>query len=631
MPKHGRPATAGRVAPSGLGTADDRMFRKQAAWILAAWIAVGYGGVTWAQDINLPPRPAHAPTGTDLAVRFKSATGLEPESAIVQEVLAGNIPGFLRRFCPVTVTNVIGGRTNVATLRVAPDYLAVGSDADYLLVPLSPVSAQLIASRLDCLLPTRKLVDAIYAAAGLKLSPRPIPPGPAMTTFAVFAQHNDLVRAQRSREAPLHPLGILTAGHKKDVVISHRLSETPGKVAIYGWHQTNGLPIQPLYLGHSAAWVDYSHGIRLVQQQMTVNGQPTTASQVLADENLNGLLSDEGPIVNPCYPTQMPAMPASPPSRTNAPLPSRVPRLSELKPAGQFGELTASFALAPEARITLNAPPLETFDLNKPVRLIFYVLPNGNTTEQTIGKKLEPGDDWHFDIQHIGAQTRLLRELVSNRTVVVAYLEAAMKSWPAWRKNHGDQAIPRILDAVKGIFAAYPLEIVLTGHSGGGSLTFGYLNTLEHLPADVQRIAFLDSNYAYDAAQGHHRKLAAWLNASPEHWLCVLAYHDAVALLDGKPFVSEQGGTWGRSHAMLADFSADFRFTSRTNAGLETWSALDGRVQFLLKQNPERKILHTVQVKRNGFLHAMVCGTTNEGRGYEYLGERAYNRFITDR
>jgi hypothetical protein len=109
----------------------------------------------------------------------------------------------------------------------------------------------------------------------------------------------------------------------------------------------------------------------------------------------------------------------------------------------------------------------------------------------------------------------------------------------------------------------------------------------------------------------------------------VLAYDDASALLNGKPFVSTDGGTWGRSHAMLKDVSAQFHFTSRTNSGLETYSVLGGRVQFLLKENPDRKILHTIQVERNGFIHALVSGTPDENRGYEYFGERAYTNMIS--
>jgi poly(3-hydroxybutyrate) depolymerase len=259
--------------------------------------------------------------------------------------------------------------------------------------------------------------------------------------------------------------------------------------------------------------------------------------------------------------------------------------------------------------------------------LIFYALPNGNTIEQTIGKQLLPGDDWHFDIQHIGAQTRFLREVLTHQNVVVAYLENSLKSWPAWRRQHGDDFIPELLDTVKRIFAGSQMEVVLTGHSGGGSLTFGYLNRVTDIPADVRRIAFLDSNYAYETAK-HADKLLRWLQASRDHRLCVLAYDDANALLDGKSFVSPEGGTWGRSHAMLDDFGPRFTFTSQTNNGLATHSALNGQIQFLLKENPDRKILHTVQVARNGFIHAMLSGTANEGMGYEYFGERAYQKWI---
>ena len=94
------------------------------------------------------------------------------------------------------------------------------------------------------------------------------------------------------------PLGALTAGDKKDLVITSRLANSPNKVAIYGWHQTNGVAIQPLYLGHGASWADYSHGIRLVQKKMMVNGVSKTVAEVLADPELAGLLSDEGIVIS---------------------------------------------------------------------------------------------------------------------------------------------------------------------------------------------------------------------------------------------------------------------------------------------------------------------------------------------
>ncbi len=523
----------------------------------------------------------------------------------------------------MTITNVSGGQTNIATFFVAPDYLAVGDDEDYFLTQMTPMTAQQIADRLGCTLPTRKMVDAVYAAAEVKLAPLPIPPSAAMTTVPIFAQHNSMVRTQRADFLKLHPLGMLVAGHQKDVVITPMLADAPGKVAIYGWHQTNGVPIQPLYLRHSATWVDYSQCIRLVRQAMTLNGQPTTVAQVLADPRLADLLSDEGIISNPRYPTD--ELPALPDKMTN----SFTPATEEFKPTGQFGELACSFTFSPEVKILINSPALTNFTPDKPVLLILYTLPNGNTIEQTIGRKLRPGDDWHFDSQQIGAQTRFLRGMITNRTVVVAYLEAGTKSWPAWRKKYGDARILEIVACLKNFFPTNHVEVALTSHSGGGSFVFGYINAIGKIPDDVVRLAFLDSDYGYNPALAHDEMLTRWLKSSDQHTLCVLAYDDSAALLNGKSFVSTNGGTWGRSHAMLQDFSGEFKFTSRTNSGLKTYSALDGRIEFLLKENPDRKILHTVQVGRNGFIQAMVSGTTNEGHGYEYFGERSYTNYIS--
>jgi hypothetical protein len=261
------------------------------------------------------------------------------------------------------------------------------------------------------------------------------------------------------------------------------------------------------------------------------------------------------------------------------------------------------------------------------VLLVFYGLPNGNTIEQTIGKAIRPGDDWHYDIQHIGAQTRFLRAAIKDREVVVAYLENEQKSWPSWRRMNGDESIPAIVDLVRGRLDRSPDRIALTGHSGGGSFIFGYLNALEAIPESVERIAFLDANYGYETDL-HREKLTRWLKASDQNFLCVLAYEDARALLDGKSFVSEAGGTWGRSHLMLRDLERSFPFKQVIEAELERDTGLGGRVRFLLKENPNRKVLHTLQVEKNGFIECMLSGTRLEGIGYAYFGERCYAGLI---
>jgi hypothetical protein len=153
------------------------------------------------------------------------------------------------------------------------------------------------------------------------------------------------------------------------------------------------------------------------------------------------------------------------------------------------------------------------------------------------------------------------------------------------------------------------------------------LNAVKDIPTDVTRIAFLDSDYAYDTAL-HRDKLVHWLQSSRPHWLVVLAYHDDIALLNGKTFVSAAGGTWGRTHLMKKDLETTFPFTCTEAKELETCTAADRHVLMFLRENPEKKIWHTVQVELNGFIHCLLAGTPEEGKGYKYLGKHVYDGYI---
>lgn len=487
---------------------------------------------------------AHAAlTGSQFAEKVRDLDLAAREAEILREITGGNVPAFWRKFVPLTADGF--------DLEVAPDYLAIGNDDDYFLAPVTPMTAQKIADRFGCVLPTPAMVDAIYAAAGIKLAPQPIPPTSAMTTVPVFAEHNALVRKQRGAEN----FGALVAGHKKDIVIPP--NPKPGKVAIYGWHQTNGVPIQPLYQGHTDQWVDYSHGARLVR--------------VLARRD--------------------------------------------------------EFRLDPGVRVLINSPA--TNNPAKPNRLILYALPNGNTIEQTIGRRQRANDNFRFNLQHIGAQTRWLRQRQTKENITMAYLEADGLSWPAWRrKNDSDnKRIPEIVDAIRKRVDEQA-RVVLTGHSGGGSFTFGLLDGVSKIPDWIDRITFLDSNYAY-ATETHADKLVTWLRADENNVLCVFAYKDFIARLDGKPFVSENGGTWGRSAAMLGDLRKHFAFETEAQPPLQIHRALDNRIQFVLHENPGAKILHTVQVEKNGFIHAILLGSDRENDSYAYFGERVYEELIS--
>lgn len=293
-----------------------------------------------------------------------------------------------------------------------------------------------------------------------------------------------------------------------------------------------------------------------------------------------------------------------------------------------FSEQTVTFAYQPEIRVHINAPSPFQFDPAKPIGLVLYALPNGNTIEQTVGKILEPGNDWHFDIQHIGAQTRFLRQHVEDYNVVSVYLETSQKSWPAWKAAHSNHAvvIKNLVEYLKSIYSKYNPFVVLTGHSGGGRFTFSFLDAFTQIPSYVKRISFLDSNYGYEHSYGN--KIINWLNAASDNFLSVIAYNDSVALYNGQPVVSPTGGTWYRSRIMKTYMSSFFTFTNEEDDEFIKYTALNGRIKFILKKNPLRQILHTVQVEKNGHIQGMVSGTSDEGAGYIYYGPRAYSQWI---
>lgn len=243
---------------------------------------------------SIPPRPDDAAGGQAFAEQVADLPAQAREQAIVQEILRGNIPEFLRGFVPVSAKGKPGG-TSVCVVEVMPDYLAIGSDADFVRMPMTPRSATQIASAFGCMLPTRKLVNDIYAQAEVKLKPQPMTE--ARESMETFVAHNALIEGLRSRR----PLGQLVAGIKKDVVLTNRLKEKPARVAIYGWHEPDAKPIQPLTIVHGEGYVDYSHGVRLVRDRVIVDGEEMSLDALLRDPKLCELVSDEG-VIDARYP-----------------------------------------------------------------------------------------------------------------------------------------------------------------------------------------------------------------------------------------------------------------------------------------------------------------------------------------
>ena len=160
--------------------------------------------------------------------------------------------------------------------------------------------------------------------------------------------------------------------------------------------------------------------------------------------------------------------------------------------------------------------------------------------------------------------------------------------------------------------------------------------------------------YGY-TTEDHLEKFSEWLK-DKSHSLTVIGYEDATVIFRGKPLVTPTGGGWGRSHQMIQDFSTKFKLKEKvlfvedggdtypeirsserkfndetdvsSNAYMERWRGLNGRLSFKLLRNPEGLIWHLVLVEKNGFIDSVLTGTKKEGRGYQFWGPRAYSEYI---
>jgi hypothetical protein len=244
---------------------------------------------------KIPSRPYLAMTGSEFAKRISAMDGLDREHAILDQLVRGNLPDFLKKLKPVQLIDRLeDGKSTTATFFVTPDYLAIGSDNDFLSIPMNLYTAIEVALHFGFTLPTRKMVDAIFSQSFFHLTPEPMPPGPQMRSTQYYVDHNRKIREQRLSLGC--PLDTLISGSKKDVVLTNRLARAVGKIAIYGWHRISGTPIQPLTTVHSASYADYSHGIRLVSDIVLIDGEPRSIYDVLEDPRLAKVLSDEGAI-----------------------------------------------------------------------------------------------------------------------------------------------------------------------------------------------------------------------------------------------------------------------------------------------------------------------------------------------
>ena len=267
---------------------------------------VRYGSNGKLHKASMPvPALADKPTatlaGSDFMRRADTTAFWTLEDLIVETVTAGQVPDALRHFRKITFTTPVVDSVEILRKKhkvemwVLPDYVAIGTNDDYVRMPMGPYAAQRIADSLDCTLPTPFLVDRIAEASEGHVDIFPFRPlGNRNSQPIVFQDSNNAINAQF--KAYGYEFGQFISGLKKDIVLTYKimtLTEYERNVAIYGWHHPDGRAQQPLFVRHGNFYVDYSHGVRLIYNKVKIDGVEYNIREILQSPELYRLLSDE--------------------------------------------------------------------------------------------------------------------------------------------------------------------------------------------------------------------------------------------------------------------------------------------------------------------------------------------------
>lgn len=237
-------------------------------------------------------RAVHGLSGTDFYREVRGLSQDQREALFLARFEQGHVPSFFFRFRPVRYRfQDATGREHRIVFYCSPDYAMIGQKDDWARVPLTPMAAQRLADRLDCFLPTPRLVDYIHRQSRVKIAPMPM--YALRDSSITMWQHHLIIEGQRRGRQGL------ISGIKKDVVLCSldALKGKADRVAIYGWHQLDGMPIQPLYTGHVNWYTDYSHGARMIYARIRVNRQWRHYAELLQDPLLRGALTDEAGVM----------------------------------------------------------------------------------------------------------------------------------------------------------------------------------------------------------------------------------------------------------------------------------------------------------------------------------------------
>lgn len=217
----------------------------------------------------------------------RTASGPKREALVYKTVLEQGKPTNL---APVTVDGPNGTRI---TYYVTTDFL----NTDGVWLPMTGVTAQMVADYFGMYLPTPKMSRQIYAQAATKIMPAPLSgtgygqySAQQVVQSRISASDAALAYSQRIADAQgKKPASNgIVAGHMKDI------TQPPpsGNLGLYGWYGTDGKPVQNSYYTPHDTFqhTEYGSGVRLVDKRVTIAYQDGRREETTMDKLLNGPL-----------------------------------------------------------------------------------------------------------------------------------------------------------------------------------------------------------------------------------------------------------------------------------------------------------------------------------------------------
>ena len=173
-------------------------------------------------------KPAATLGGRAFMMRADTTDFWSLEDVIVEVVTAGNVPTELRSFRKIVFTTPVVDSVEVLRKKhkvemwVLPDYVAIGTDDDFVRMPMGPMAAQRIADALDCTLPTPFLVDRIAEVSEGHVDIFPFRPlGSRNCQPIVFQDSDNAIKALFKAHG--YRFGQFISGLKKDIVLTYKI------------------------------------------------------------------------------------------------------------------------------------------------------------------------------------------------------------------------------------------------------------------------------------------------------------------------------------------------------------------------------------------------------------------------